>query len=200
METIQGNKIEELLKPSEEIWKPVVGYEGLYEVSNLCRAKSLPRLVKSGSNSGRMLPEKIMKTWWGKKDQLQVSITKDKKTLYTTVYRLMMIAFVPNPDKKPTVNHTKGNRRYNSLPDLEWATWSENNKHAYDTGLNDPIVNLPKNHKKVAKCSLSGVFIEQFDSLTEAANSVNGTPQTISAVCNNKQYCKSAFGYKWKFI
>lgn len=64
-----------------------------------------------------------------------VILYKDGKGYARSIHRLMALAYIPNPDNKPEVNHKDGDKRNNYLYNLEWATTSENAKHAYDIGL-----------------------------------------------------------------
>lgn len=59
----------------------------------------------------------------------------DIRNRHHRVHRLLALTFIPNPNKKRTVNHKDGNKLNYAISNLEWATDSENNKHAYDTGL-----------------------------------------------------------------
>lgn len=196
----EKEKIEMLLKGDVEMWTAVVGYEGLYEVSDKCRIRTVKRFVSAGNGAKRLLPAKIMKPWWNEKNQLVITLTNKGETFSTTVYRLMTIAFIPNPENKAHVNHKKGNRRNNDLWNLEWNTPKENNIHAVKNGLSNPIANLPDTRKRVQQMDIHGNVIAVFNSITEAAQSVNGCIQSISCVCNGKKYCKTAHGFKWKFI
>lgn len=112
---------------NDEIWKPIEGYEGLYEISNLGRVKSLGR-----TNRGGTKPEKIMrqqKQWTG---YLQLGLTGlDGKQRYKKVHRLVATAFIPNPENKPMVNHKNGIKDDNRVENLEWVTASENHLHAF---------------------------------------------------------------------
>lgn len=184
----------------KEVWRHIKEYQGLYMVSSRSRVKRLARLVNSGNGAKRLLPELIMKPFWNQKDQLCIFLQKDGKAKIKLVYRLMATAFKKNPLKKLTVNHKDGRRRNNSLSNLEWATWSENNKHAFKTRLNNPAKNLPNNKREVQMLDLNNRPLRTFKSITEAANSIKGVVQSIHNVCSGKKHCKTAYGYKWKFI
>jgi hypothetical protein len=128
----------ELLNTVEmkEIWKPVKGYEGLYEVSNLGRVKSLERPIYR--KCGRLhytQKELILSTKRvGSHGYRYLNLCNRVQKAYT-VHRLMMEAFIPNPENKKDINHIDGNKLNNVLSNLEWATRSENMVHMYKTGL-----------------------------------------------------------------
>lgn len=107
-----------------EIWKCVVGYEGLYKISNKGR---VIKILKGGK-------EKIVKTSINSEGYVRTSLTKNKKTKQVLVHRLVAEAFIPNLENKPLVNHKNSNRSDNNLSNLEWATHKENNQHAYKYG------------------------------------------------------------------
>ena len=109
-----------------EIWKDVIGYEGLYQVSNMGRVKSLRK--------GKRF-NKIMKQTPNYKGYLEISFCVKGKDKKFKVHRLVAMAFIPNIDNKPLVNHKNGNKQDNIFSNLEWVTHGENLKHAYDSGL-----------------------------------------------------------------
>ena len=107
----------------EEIWKPVVGYEGLYEVSNKGTVKSLDRFTKSGRGNGnRFISGKILKSALNKKGYPSVVLCKDGKMFTQRVHRLVAEAFIPNPDNLPVVNHKDEDKTNNCVDNLEWCT------------------------------------------------------------------------------
>ena len=117
----------------KEIWKPVKGYEGLYEVSNTGLVYSHKR-------------EKLMKPIITEKGYCVVVLRQDNIAHKCRIHRLVAEAFIPNPDNLPEVNHIDGDKQNNSLDNLEWCTRSENILHAYRTGLEKSIKGA-KHHK-----------------------------------------------------
>lgn len=109
-----------------EVWRPVVGYEGLYEVSNIGRVRR-----KLGET------ERILKGYIATNiHYMVVDLSKgDNKAKQYSIHRLVAQAFIPNPKNKPCVNHIDGNKLNNSVDNLEWCSYSENLTHAYRTGL-----------------------------------------------------------------
>lgn len=107
-----------------EIWRDVIGYENLYQVSNFGRVKSF----KQGKPA-------ILKGYINDNGYFIVMLCKDGKAKHFRVHVLVATAFIPNPDKKPEVNHRFGKKKDNRVPNLEWTTHSENLQHAHDIGL-----------------------------------------------------------------
>jgi len=121
---------------NKEIWKDVVGYEGLYEVSNKGRVKGMEKSFYCGKGRVVHLNDKIMASKINKKSKYHsVSLCNTVSVKIISIHRLVAIAFIPNPLKKRCVNHLDGNPGNNNLYNLEWATHRENAHHAHDTGL-----------------------------------------------------------------
>ena len=124
----------------QEEWKEVVGFEGLYEVSNKGRVRSLdrevPRLGKYGQPSHMVYKGKLIPMWITDTGYLRITLNKEGKKSNHLVHRLVANAFIPNVDNKETVNHKNGVKADNQIDNLEWATRSEQNKHAWALGLN----------------------------------------------------------------
>lgn len=121
---------------SNEIWKPVVNFEGLYEVSNLGRIKALARRKNCNKGYG-IIKEHIMKNSTNGGEYYKVPLTnKEHIRKYYLVHRLVAQAFIPNPDNLPQVNHIDGQKLNNNLENLEWCTREYNVRHSYKIGLN----------------------------------------------------------------
>lgn len=116
-----------------EIWKDIEGYEGLYQVSNLGRVKSLSRLIER--ERSYYSKEKLLKVVINKYNYCKVNLYKSNKIKSFTVHRLVANTFLSNPYNKPQVNHIDGDKCNNCVNNLEWTTASENTQHAIDTGL-----------------------------------------------------------------
>ena len=171
-----------------EIWKDVEGYEGLYQVSNLGRVKSLARTCKTKGNGIRDVKECIRKTITSNCGYVMVLLCKDNKAKHCLMHRLVANAFVGNPDNLPQVNHKDGDKANNKADNLEWVTSSENNKHKFEE-----LGYKPHNRIKVRRSD--GM---EFDSATSAARYINGYPGHISQVCNGIR--SRAYGYGWEYI
>jgi len=98
----------------KEIWKLVTGYEGLYEVSNLGRVKSV-----------KFKKHRLKTLYKNKKGYLYTYLYKNGVREYWRVHRLVATVFIPNPENKPTVNHIDEDKLNNKVSNLEWATYSE---------------------------------------------------------------------------
>lgn len=128
-----------------EIWKDINEYEGLYQISNTGRVKSLERMAKiRWDGKYRTIPEKI-KTPNCRSGYLRVGLSKDGKNKIYSVHRLVAEAFIPNPHNKPYINHKNGVKIDNRVSNLEWCTHSENKKHSFATGLEN---NIGENHPR----------------------------------------------------
>ena len=108
-----------------EIWKKINEFEGCYLVSNLGRIKSYKVSING----------KILKSNTNRLGYIYFSLTKNLCLRSFTIHRLVALAFIPNPENRPQVNHINGVKSDNRVENLEWATISENMNHAIKTGL-----------------------------------------------------------------
>jgi hypothetical protein len=127
----------------EEVWKDVLGYEGLYKVSSSGRVKSVDRLVTKRWPDGRILPwnlqGKLLKVATNKVGYNIIALCQEGKCKTVSVHRLVAKAFLSTIDGKEIINHIDGVKTNNCISNLEWCNHSENVKHANHTGLN-PIL------------------------------------------------------------
>ena len=128
-----------------EIWKSIPEYEGKYECSNLGRIKSMPRFIKC-RNGVRKTKEKIMNIFKDKNGYCYLDLGKRNKKL---VHRIISIAFINNTENKPCVNHKNGIKSDNRSCNLEWVTYSENEKHSYSVLGKD--IKGEKSHRHILK-------------------------------------------------
>jgi len=117
-----------------EIWKDILGYEGHYQISNLGRVKSLPK-IKKNRDGYCTTKEKFLKPNNYSNKYAVFDLSLNLKVKRHLAHRLLAIAFIPNAENKPFINHKNGNKLDNSLGNLEWVSASENAKHAFDMGL-----------------------------------------------------------------
>jgi hypothetical protein len=122
----------------KEIWKDVVGYEGIYKVSNIGNIISCKRLIFV--NTGCFYSKEfLMKTAIDKLGYVRVGLTKNNKKKLWLFHRVIALAFIPNPSNYPMVNHIDGNKSNNSLDNLEWCTASQNISHSFKNGLSSKL-------------------------------------------------------------
>ena len=151
-----------------EIWKDIEGYEGLYQVSNLGRVKSLD---KKRLNSDAIIKGKILKPWDNSHGYLQVKFLKDGTKKMPKVHRLVAQAFLRSDNERNFVNHIDGNKSNNNIDNLEWVTKRENNCHYHlDRSMPTGVTYLKQNKKYMAKINLDGLqkYIGSYNTISEA--------------------------------
>ncbi|MBR3164001.1 HNH endonuclease [Candidatus Saccharibacteria bacterium] len=176
-----------------EIWKAVPGYEGKYEVSDQGRVRSLPHIVTMKKINAKSYPYyfkgKILKPYVGKGGYLYVSLVIKREY----VHRLVAMAFIPNPDNLPQVNHKDENKQNNIVSNLEWCTQKYNLK--YGTGqerrhkqLKVPVIATDKDGSEY-----------RFESITEAAGKTGAGSRHIAYCCRGVKRYRTAGGYRWRY-
>lgn len=119
---------------NKEKWKDIEGFEGIYQVSNLGKVRSIDRIVEYKNGATRKIEGKILKPRDNNEGYDQVDLYKNGVRVTMKVHRLVATAFLKNPDNLPVVNHKNSLRNDNRVKNLEWVTFSENNIHAYIYG------------------------------------------------------------------
>ena len=169
-----------------EEWKPIPGYEGLYEVSNYGRVRSF-----KWSSKGKILsPGNTGKDGSG---YCFVNLYKDGKAKkHCTIHRLVAEAFIPNPSNFPQVNHMDECKKNNYFENLEWCSSAYNNSYGTRTRRM-----AEKNSKPVVQLDKKGNFISEFESLREASRRTGIADENICRCCNHKPGRYSAGGFIW---
>ena len=174
-----------------EIWRDIVGYEGLYQVSNLGNVKSL--------NYNKTGKERNLKPGTDGSGYRFVNLCKNGKIRLFKIHRLVAQAFLENPDHKSDVNHKDENKTNNCVDNLEWMTSKENaNFGTRNERLAKSLINHPEKAKSVIQYSLYGKFIKEWPSMHQIERELGFSPGNISECCNKKR--KTSYGYIWKFV
>lgn len=184
-------------------WKWVSGYEGLYEVSNSGVARSVGRMVKRRGGKYHTVNGAKLSPFTLPAGYKYIKLCKGGTTKGFSIHRLVAMAFIPNPDNKPQVNHINGKRDDNRIENLEWVTVSENHLHAYRELGRSPSRPMlgklgSKNHgsKEVIQSSTDGCEIARFGSIREAGRS-GFNSVGVSHCCTGRQ--KTHAGFVWNY-
>lgn len=179
-----------------EEWRDIIGFDGLYQVSNFGRVKSL-----NYNGTGK---EKVMSGSLNRDGYIKVTLTKDKKKYSRTVHRLVAEAFIPNLENKPQVGHLKTlpdgteDKTANEAWNLAWMTPLENNIFGTRTERLSKTKTNGKKSKKVYQYTLDGLLIAIWPSVNECGR--NGyTVADIANCCKKKPHYKTYKGYKWSY-
>lgn len=188
-------------KSIREVWMPVKGYEGLYEVSNFGKVKRLSGCIyvidkKQNREYVKPIKENIIHQFLDSSGYRTVNLSKKR----TRVHVIVAEAFLEKPRWAECVNHKDGVKSNNFVSNLEWCTNKQNMQHAVKTGLLDVscllnyVVRTP-----VDMLSLDGKFIRSFKSITEAYEflGIKKYRGSISEVCSGKR--NKAYGYFWRY-
>lgn len=174
---------------SEEIWKDIKDSEGLYQVSNLGRVRSLNHRNRPGYI-------KIMSPYVTKGGYYHLRIRKHGHIIrHVSIHRLVAETFIPNPNNFSQVNHKDENKKNNKVENLEWCSGSYN-LH-YGTCIDRIKSSHAKKHGKPVRCIETG---ECFYTVMDASRKYGFNQGNISNACVGRNYTYTAHGYHWEFI
>ena len=192
----------------QEIWKDIKGYEGIYQVSNLGRVKSLPR--KDRKN--RIVHGRILSLDHDGGKYVTVHLHKDRKQSTRHLHRIVAETFIPNPLNKATVNHIDEDKENNTVCNLEWMTYKENAHHGtrmercysnrdYKT-IGKKIAQTWRDRGKcraIIQYDLDGNIVNEWESIIDAAKTYNVWPNGIRCSLKDKSGKRTCKGYYWRY-
>lgn len=176
----------------KEIWKDVLEFKGIYQVSNIGRVRSLDRDVKAKTGRIKHTRGKILAISHFPNGYCYVNFCVKGIGTSQILHRLVAKAFIPNPNNKAEVNHKDEDINNNIIDNLEWLTSKENanygtrNKRVSEK-LSIKVVQLTKNLE----------LIRIYDSCTKAGNTIGVGEECVIRVCKGKQHTSK--GYKWMY-
>lgn len=182
-----------------EEWRDVVGYEGLYQVSNLGRVKGVARKV---NRNGHMVsvPERLLNQNDNTNGYLRVSLSKGNHTKQAFVHRLVAEAFVDNPKGCKYIDHLDNDRHNNHVDNLAWCTQSENIAASYARGQRKYVPMSEEARARVTKKIAKPVVRSDgkiYPSVTSAAKDLGVTMAMVSHVLNGR--AQTALGYSFRY-
>jgi hypothetical protein len=185
-----------------EIWKPIKGYEGIYEVSNLGHVRSLDRKVSKLTKYGTMavfnIKGRLLKgtTTWHGYQSVNIRHT-DGKFYPRLIHRLVAKAFVPGYFDGADVNHIDENKQNNRFDNLEWVTKTENNNHGSHT--QKATAHCVEERKPIIQMTLNGDFVAKYAHSREAAEKTGIHRWQIRKCCEGAKKYKTAGDYRWRY-
>ena len=178
----------------EEKWKDIEGYEGIYQVSDGGRIRSVDRVVISKNGVKREVKGQLMKQSTSKYGYKVIILRKDGIKKNHRVHRLVAESFINKEKGKTLINHKDGNKRNNRVENLEWCTNSENMKHAFKKDLKQP--SNPNKHGLMQGETHSRSKLTERDVLFIRENSkVNGGVYSNVELASKYDVTKSTIGY-----
>ena len=181
-----------------EIWRPITGYEGYYEVSNLGRVRSLEHTDRNGHRykSRVLIPHK-------RGGYRSVHLSKDGKVRWLSVHRLVATEFCDKPNGMDIVNHIDNNPSNNCASNLEWTDYKGNMRHAARQGRMrgnpDNLAKAAEARKKPVVAIAKDGSRQMFESAAEAARSLGVNRGHIAACCRQEYGYKTVGGYVFEY-
>lgn len=198
------------MKENIEIWKPVVGYERLYECSSMGRVRSLDRIISYISRTQEGKEYTTTNTYKGKNlslnkrngNYLCVSLSKDGFVKTAAVHRIVAEAFLPNPNNLPMVNHKDENPLNNCVNNLEWCDAKYNMNYGTINKRRGKSLGYGKDNPyslPIIQYSKNGVFIKEWASSMDIERELHIQHSNITKCCKKQPHYKTAGGFIWKY-
>ena len=174
-------------------WKPIKGFENLYEVSNTGEVRSLDHIRRTG-RSEYLQKGKLLKSGLNKKtNYLMVSLSKNGKSITKYIHKLVAESFLDNPNGYKYINHKDENTLNNNVENLEWCSAKYNANYG---NRNKKIAD--KLSKKINQYDLDNNFIKTWNSSIEIERTIGIDQSNVCLCCNGKR--NTVGGYKWKYL
>lgn len=184
--------------PGEE-WKDISGYGDRYMVSNIGRVKT-KEFTYTIHGKIKIKSEHIIKTIIRKDGYCKVNLGGYGKQKTLNLHRLVAIAFIPNPQNLPCINHKDENPSNNTVENLEWCSYKYNNNYGtFKEKHSIAFRNYPKFSKPIVQMTMDGQDIQEFPSIAEAARQLNGNYVNIAEYLREPNKRNHAYGYKWRY-
>ena len=175
-----------------EKWVDIAGYEGLYQISSCGNVRSFV------SARGKRKIPKLLKPEVLKKGYLRVPLCKDYSKERYMVHRLVAMAFIPNPDNLPYINHKDENKSNNNVDNLEWCSRSYNVRYSWDKH--------PERHTRkgkhyahaIVQLDKAGNVIKEWTNARTIFVETGMDDSSIRQVCQGVRH--SAYGYLWRYV
>ena len=176
-----------------EVWKDIDGFEGLYQVSNYGRVKSLERTVTYSSGNVHWYPERVLVPVDAGNGYLRVSLSINNKYKSHLIHRLVAKAFVENPDNLPCVNHKDENQSNNHIDNLEWCSYK------YNSNYGTAVERRSNKRSRPVDCyNTEGALVKHYKKVADAIKDLKlKTGDKIRLVCNGQR--KKAAGFVWRW-
>lgn len=180
---------------SIEIWKDIEGYEGMYQVSNMGRVRSLDRVKP---NSGGQIAKGDFKQFGDNGHGYKiVNLYKNNKSHMKYVHRLVASAFIPNPNNFPIINHKDEDKSNNRCENLEWCTQKYNANYGTHTRRVKESYITNGNNRPIDVYDMNGVFLKTFDCSNEVCKELWIYRRGLYLACQG--VTKSYKGYRFAF-